>query len=171
MGTSTVSGPFRSQNGFQELVNGVWTPVGGGGGGGNAPIVIDRSTSDSIVIPAVPTAVGQVYTYFFPYPISGSGTAVDVTLPLVDGASTVYVDGFVLFVNQDTPASWQTSGPDSSSANTIRVFQPGYGDPYTDRSAFFQFVYLGLAGTVARYQVINSQYYTLSTGFSRIVTL
>jgi hypothetical protein len=36
MGTSTVSGPFRSQNGFQELVNGVWTPVGGGGGGGGA---------------------------------------------------------------------------------------------------------------------------------------
>ena len=33
MGISTVSGPFRSQNGFQELVNGVWTPVSGGGGG------------------------------------------------------------------------------------------------------------------------------------------
>lgn len=34
MGTSTVSGPFRSANGFQELVNGVWTPVAGGGGSG-----------------------------------------------------------------------------------------------------------------------------------------
>jgi hypothetical protein len=39
MGTSTVSGPFRSQNGFQELVNGVWTPVGGGGGGGGGGVV------------------------------------------------------------------------------------------------------------------------------------
>jgi hypothetical protein len=40
MGTSTVSGPFRSQNGFQQLVNGVWTPVGGGGGGGGVVDVI-----------------------------------------------------------------------------------------------------------------------------------
>ena len=39
MGTSTVSGPFRSANGFQELVNGVWTPVGGGGGGGGGGFV------------------------------------------------------------------------------------------------------------------------------------
>jgi hypothetical protein len=31
MGTSTVSGPFRSQNGFQELVDGEWVPVSGGG--------------------------------------------------------------------------------------------------------------------------------------------
>lgn len=35
MGTSTVSGPFRSANGFQELVNGQWVPVAGSGGGGN----------------------------------------------------------------------------------------------------------------------------------------
>ena len=35
MGISTVSGPFRSQNGFQELVNGQWVPVAGSGGGGN----------------------------------------------------------------------------------------------------------------------------------------
>lgn len=37
MGTSTVSGPFRSANGFQELVNGQWVPVAGGGGGGGVP--------------------------------------------------------------------------------------------------------------------------------------
>jgi hypothetical protein len=43
MGTSTVSGPFRSQNGFQELVNGVWTPVGGGGGGGGAVVTINTA--------------------------------------------------------------------------------------------------------------------------------
>jgi hypothetical protein len=42
MGTSTVSGPFRSQNGFQELVNGVWTPVGGGGGGNPNDIVVTQ---------------------------------------------------------------------------------------------------------------------------------
>ena len=27
MSNSTVSGPFRSENGFQQLVNGVWTPI------------------------------------------------------------------------------------------------------------------------------------------------
>jgi hypothetical protein len=48
MGTSTVSGPFRSQNGFQELVNGVWTPVGGGGGGGPTVIVADVDVTTTI---------------------------------------------------------------------------------------------------------------------------
>ena len=38
MGTSTVSGPFRSENGFQELVNGQWVPVAGTGGGGGGPV-------------------------------------------------------------------------------------------------------------------------------------
>jgi hypothetical protein len=31
MGTSTVSGPFRSENGFEQLVDGEWVPVSGGG--------------------------------------------------------------------------------------------------------------------------------------------
>jgi hypothetical protein len=47
MGTSTVSGPFRSQNGFQELVNGVWTPVGGGGGGNPNDIVITTTLNSN----------------------------------------------------------------------------------------------------------------------------
>ena len=43
MGISTVSGPFRSQNGFQELVNGVWVPVAGGGGGNPNDIVVTNT--------------------------------------------------------------------------------------------------------------------------------
>ena len=43
MGTSTVSGPFRSANGFQELVNGQWVPVAGGGGGNSNDIVVTNT--------------------------------------------------------------------------------------------------------------------------------
>jgi hypothetical protein len=32
MANTTFKGPVRSQNGFQELVDGEWVPVGGGGG-------------------------------------------------------------------------------------------------------------------------------------------
>jgi hypothetical protein len=172
MGTSTVSGPFRSQNGFQELVDGVWTPVGGGGsGGGNAPIVIDRSTSDSIVIPAVPTAVGQVYTYFFPMPNSGSGTAIDVKPPLVDGTTSVVVSGrTILYGFSGPPTTVEAYGPDASSANTIRVNQPGISGFSDDFTAFFQFVYMGIKDGYAQYQVLNSTYITNTFG-SRIVTL
>ena len=48
MGTSTVSGPFRSENGFQQLdANGVWVPVAGGGGGGVTSIVAGSGISVS----------------------------------------------------------------------------------------------------------------------------
>lgn len=65
MGTSTVSGPFRSANGFQQLdENGVWVPVTGGGGGGSPTAILftpptDGTTVD-VVLPA-PAAVGQIY--------------------------------------------------------------------------------------------------------------
>jgi hypothetical protein len=56
MANSTFSGPVRSQNGFQELVNGVYVPVGGGGevlivpGGGDETYTLNF------------TEVGQVIT-------------------------------------------------------------------------------------------------------------
>lgn len=66
MGTSTVSGPFRSQNGFQELVNGVWTPVGSGGGGGGGgdlaiPIISVAGNTTQISMPTL--EIGQSVTY------------------------------------------------------------------------------------------------------------
>jgi len=46
MGISTVSGPFRSENGFQQLdENGVWVPVAGGGGGGGTTFVKFEDTN------------------------------------------------------------------------------------------------------------------------------
>jgi hypothetical protein len=48
MGTSTVSGPFRSENGFQQLdENGEWVPVAGGGGGGVTSIIAGSGISVS----------------------------------------------------------------------------------------------------------------------------
>jgi hypothetical protein len=68
MGTSTVSGPFRSQNGFQELVNGVWTPVGGGGGGGGSIATVVPVTLGSYQ-PVVITKpeLGTVLQFVGPY--------------------------------------------------------------------------------------------------------
>jgi|688.fasta_scaffold459301_3 hypothetical protein len=70
MGTSTVSGPFRSQNGFQELVNGVWTPVGGGGGGGSSPTIIPVTPGGTTYTLPAFTEVGQTATFLweFHYP-------------------------------------------------------------------------------------------------------
>lgn len=82
MGTSTVSGPFRSANGFQELVDGVWTPVsGGGGGGGLAYQVINRvEDPQTIVLPENP-ATGDTYLYMYPFGFSGSFTEFTSSIP------------------------------------------------------------------------------------------
>jgi hypothetical protein len=90
MGTSTVSGPFRSQNGFQELVNGVWTPVGGGGGG---PTVIVADIDVTTTIPFT-GEIGEVVIVVNNRSVEppGSGTyplvascPVTTADPIVDG--------------------------------------------------------------------------------------
>jgi hypothetical protein len=81
MGTSTVSGPFRSQNGFQELVNGVWTPVGGGGGGGGGYVFVDLASGVGIY-------PDNRYSNS-PNSLSGPTAGTVVTLPLVDAGQTI----------------------------------------------------------------------------------
>lgn len=76
MGTSTVSGPFRSANGFQQLdENGVWVPVtGGGGGGGNViadTVEIPTDGSENILQLPAPTELGQVFFVNATYPLTG----------------------------------------------------------------------------------------------------
>jgi len=78
MGTSTVSGPFRSANGFQQLdENGVWVPVTGGGGGGGITTIIIPDPSTITPIPVMtpgqtlalvggPAAVNGDYLVAFP---------------------------------------------------------------------------------------------------------
>lgn len=111
MGTSTVSGPFRSANGFQELVNGVWTPVagggGGGGGGGFVPVALinqyggslglpDNRYSDNNIGPPSGPSAGTIIqlppisvggTYFIHAPTGGSSfDAWALQLPTIPGA-------------------------------------------------------------------------------------
>jgi hypothetical protein len=66
MANSTFSGPVRSQNGFQELVDGVWTPLGGGGGGNVQGYTIVNSTpQDSVVIELPDGELGRTFTIAF----------------------------------------------------------------------------------------------------------
>jgi len=88
MGTSTVSGPFRSENGFQELVNGVWTPVGGGGGGGITTIIVPNASGPTLV-PAM--TVGQTIAF-----AGGPDAGNDYyyfSFPVVDGTNSVAING------------------------------------------------------------------------------
>jgi hypothetical protein len=107
MGTSTVSGPFRSQNGFQELVNGVWTPVGGGGGGlvpvalvnqygGSLGLSDNRYSDDNTQNPPTGPTAGNIIqlppisvggTYFIYTQVGGSSMdAWALQLPTIPGA-------------------------------------------------------------------------------------
>ena len=107
MGTSTVSGPFRSQNGFQELVNGVWTPVGGGGGGGGGidytPFTWNIGGNTEIVLPT-PTTAGQAWRYVSNLAGWTPGTSLEISFstPATNlglGAINVFGDqyGYVVY--------------------------------------------------------------------------
>jgi len=91
MGTSTVSGPFRSQNGFQELVNGVWTPIGGGGGGGGGVVDVIRLV-DSSPFPAFVGAVCNSYSEDpLQDPPTGTSAGNIIQLPYMDIGQAVLI--------------------------------------------------------------------------------
>ena len=116
MGTSTVSGPFRSQNGFQELVNGVWTPVGGGGGGGGSIATIVPVTLGSYQ-PVVITKpeLGTVLQFVGPYVSRNApGTGTEFQLAPTPGYTGLGILGVSLTeangvqrIFQSTPNIWQ----------------------------------------------------------------
>jgi hypothetical protein len=164
MANTTFNGPVRSQNGFQELVDGVWTPVGGGGGG-SAPVVVFRTpgVQTNITLP-VPTEVGQVYHYIFPSTANRDGAAAVITLPDVPGAAYEYMSGTanIYYSNSVT-----TLGPSSSGANSIVVNAENNGDN-SDQYADIQIVYIGIDGESARFVAWPASYYGGDITTSRI---
>jgi hypothetical protein len=159
MGTSTVSGPFRSENGFQELVDGVWTPVGGG----NSATVIFREASPLVITLPAPTSIGQVYSLIFPWTLTPTNTAT-ILLSAVNGAPYTALTGRTLIYTYSTPVA--VLPPSGSGSNAIQVL-----DSDTDESAEFQIVYMGEFGAYSHYSVVSSTYFSTDTGTSRIINV
>jgi len=105
MGISTVSGPFRSKNGFQQLdENGEWVPVTGGGGGGGGGTTTIMQWGDVLALPA-PTAIGQVYEVDVAYNIYNFGLpSITIELPVIgNGYDSVIVGSIFLQDSNDFP--------------------------------------------------------------------
>lgn len=143
MAYTNFTGPVRSDEGFEQLVNGVWTPVsgGGGGGGGGSAIIVPRPEGSNVVVDmTAPTAVGQIYNYALgPKPASSpSGNEVRIRTPNYNSELTSFAGGLLLI--------------DTSNGNLQKTYY-GAGSPdaqivfpvsNTDTSLTFQVVYVGI---------------------------
>jgi hypothetical protein len=119
MANSTFSGPVRSQNGFQELVDGVWTPLGGGGGGGVNFIPYTPGITTYNITGL--TEFGDSASFVWEYHLPQNGDALVLTatgIPNVDNA--VFV---VLAVRPNVPnsAAPNTGDVTISYANTLSI--------------------------------------------------
>lgn len=137
MGISTVSGPFRSKNGFQELVNGEWVSVAGGGGGGGGanytPLTWVDGQTVNVTVPTF-TEVGQTvrYTTNLTAQSSGSDTVLRLVFPnLGQDASAILLKTIGIsslgttFLTEEVDISWPSVG----GAATIEVIYSGVLDP------------------------------------------
>jgi hypothetical protein len=89
MGTSTVSGPFRSENGFQELVNGEWVPVASGGGIQTVIALPDQTTALNFTEPGQSIIVAGLSPDVATYTIDVAPLA-GVDIWVVDGGVIQY---------------------------------------------------------------------------------
>lgn len=97
MAESTVSGPFRSENGFQQLdENGEWVPVTGGGGGGGVTSVI----AGSGVSVSSPTGAVTIANTGVTSIIAGSGISVSAPTGAVTISATGGGGGFTKILAQ-----------------------------------------------------------------------
>lgn len=147
MGTSTVSGPFRSENGFQELVNGQWVPVagGGGGGGGFVPVALvgeygsyvgmsdNRYSANGTQDPPTGPTAGNIIqlppiqvggTYYIYNPAGGSTYDTwALKLPAVPGVDLTAFASSRFAINYGIPTSGSfpvyTIGPDSYGYSNV----------------------------------------------------
>ena len=145
MGTSTVSGPFRSANGFQELdSNGQWVPVAGSGGGGTVFISLssenhytDNYNENPPTGPGAGTivelpviGVGETYTI---YTGGGAGglDAWALQLPTVPGVDIVAIFG-----------DWNVKviGGDSPLYTVLNEYSTSVNGP-TDTVYIYGFIY------------------------------
>lgn len=152
MGTSTVSGPFRSQNGFQELVNGQWVPVGGGGGGNSAFTTIYRTETNLVYTLPAPTEVGQIYNIFVPMNANTgpfpTGELVIVPTPFAGDSSSRMTGNIMVYT---TDSLLYVTGETSSSDNAVRLF-----DNTDDVRASLQIVYVASAGGITFFEAMGS---------------
>jgi hypothetical protein len=139
MAFTNFTGPVRSDEGFEQLVDGVWTPVGSGGGSGSALIApIDGTLNLNF------TEVGQIIT------VIGNGNegmayTLTSTCPLAVTQAAL-VEGRYLYGGMGVdPAGYNGSFP---------LTVPGGG------SFFLQFALIAVIsneGTTAPYVVFNGQ--------------
>ena len=101
MANTTFNGPVRSQNGFQQLVDGVWTPVGGGG---TTLIPYTPGTTNYTITGLTTPGDSASFAWEFHEPETGDELVVDA--PVIPGTDQV------LFVKT---ISIPTVGVDSGS--------------------------------------------------------
>jgi len=105
MANSTFSGPVRSQNGFQELVDGVWTPIGGGGG---AALIASLDVPLTIEF----TEIGKMITVVnnaSQYP-SGTAYTINLSCPLAVPGNDVQFQGKYMGGNSSPPTNYDIGG-------------------------------------------------------------
>lgn len=127
MANTTFNGPVRSENGFQELVDGVWTPLGGGGGGGS--VVVLPSDTDSYVLPGDATP-GQVITILRGVDDNSPGVTLSITAPIPSGGGGYRFTGVTLYVGMGSPIQFVDNA----------LLEVNTSSPYQ-----FTFVYRGLS--------------------------
>lgn len=146
MAYTNFTGPVRSDEGFEQLVDGVWTPVGSGGGGGGSTATMFTTPTDgsnvTVTLPA-PTEAGTMYTVAGTLSLTPSGT-VTIATTLLPGQAVALLVGVYI------------SAPDNINSLSGE-------DTYTSSvtaSSTFQIVYLGavtISGSVAAvYSVVHT---------------
>lgn len=125
MANTTFNGPVRSENGFQELVDGVWTPVGGGGGGGGtATMVPYNAFSVSITLPSSATATaGQKVASYYGEFVIGSYYPYNL---VINATANPAVDSSIIMT---------TTSADPSSVTSVFPTGPNTATIYTTGSA------------------------------------